>query len=189
MTNNNFDVLNRTIGKDDLIFNFTDFSCWVYRVNPRANFWRKAISYFTFKDAHEKDLKFNTFLINYKAMVDRKDELRKKRLADNKKRRDALLADIKVWDLFHRSWGYDMTFNDFYQVTKVVGKKIYVRPISSEITDWYRGYSWEEKPVKDSFCWDEKSYLLSPHGWIKVCDYDHAYKSEWDRSYYFNRED
>lgn len=191
MTNNEngFNVITRVIGKDELIFQFTDFSCWIYRVNPRANFWRKAIGYFTFKDEHEKGLKFNTYLINYKAKLGEKEELRKQRLAEQKKKREELAASIKVGDLFKRSWGYDMTFNDFYQVTNIKGKKIYVRPVASEITEWYRGYSGEEKPVKDSFIGEEQGYILSPYGWIKVCDYDHAYKAEWDRSYYFNRED
>ena len=188
-TTNNFHVITKVIGKDELIFQFTDFSCWIYRVNPRANFWRKAIGYFTFKNIAERDLVFNTYLVKYKDKLDAKVAARKARLAANKKKRDDLAASIKVWDLFHRSWGYDMTFNDFYQVTNVKGKKIYVRPIATKITDWYRWYSGEEMPVKDSFIWDEKGYILSPYGWIKVCEYDHAYKSDWDRSYYFNRED
>lgn len=191
MTNNEnyFNVITKVIGREELIFQFTDFSCWIYRVNKRANFWRKAIGYFTFRSEDEKNQKFNDFCVNaYQRQVN-KEEARKQRLAENKKRREELAASIKVGDLFKRSWGYDMTFNDFYQVTKVVGKKIYVRPITSEVTEWYKGYSWEEMPIKDSFCWDEEAYILSPRGWIKVCDYDHAYKAEWNRSYYFNRED
>lgn len=188
MTNNenSFNVITRVIGKDELIFQFTDFSCWIYRVNPRANFWRKAIGYFTFKDEHEKGLKFNTYLINYKAKLEAKEELRKQRLAEQKKKREELAASIKVGDLFHRSWGYDMTHNDFYQVTAIKGKKIYARPIASEVVSWDAGYTGEERAVRDAFIWEEQGYILSPYGWIKVCDYDHAYLSEWDHDYYFN---
>ena len=190
MTNENyFNVITKVIGKEELIFQFTNFSCWIYRVNKRANFWRKAIGYFTFHSEAEKTEKFTTFCINAFQRQKDKEERRQQRLAEQKKKREELAASIKVWDLFKRSWGYDMTFNDFYQVTNIKGKKIYVRPIASEVTEWYKGYSWEEKAVKDSFIGEEQGYILSPYGWIKVCDYDHAYKAERDRSYYFNRED
>jgi hypothetical protein len=80
-----------------------------------------------------------------------KEEAKKQRLAEQKKRREELAASIKVGDLFHRSWGYDMTHNDFYQVTGIKGKKIYARPIAAEETESYRGYSGTERPVKDAF--------------------------------------
>ena len=116
----------------------------------------------------------------------KKKNKKKQRLAEQKKRREEIAASIKVWDLFHRSWGYDMTHNDFFQVTAIKGKKVYVRPIAKKTTSGDAGYTWEEMPVKDAFIWDEEWYILSPLGWIKVCDYDHAYLSEWGRSYYFN---
>lgn len=40
---------------------------------------------------------------------------------------------VHVGDIFHHSWGYDMTFNDFYEVTAVsrTGKTCTVRPIAT----------------------------------------------------------
>ena len=183
-------IIKEFIWKNEYEFRIYDTTFMVYRISKKARWglvWEWWYDYKWDKDLLEKAM--NGFIASRLARDTAKEDARKKRLEDNKKRRDDLAASIKVWDLFHRSWGYDMTFNDFYQVTNVKGKKIYVRPISSKITDEYRWYSGEEMPVKDSFTWDEKGYILSPHGWIKVCEYDHAYKSEWDRSYYFNRED
>lgn len=190
MTNTSwFEIAERVIGKETFIFQMTDFSCWVYRVTKRAHWWRKAVAYFTFRSDEEKIQKFNTFCVNESQRQNLKEERRLERLAENKKRRQELAESIKVWDLFKRSRGYDMTFNDFYQVTGVKGKKIYVRPISSEVTSWDAWYTGEEEPIKDAFIWEERAYIISPHGGLKVCDYDWAFKSEWNRSYYFNRMD
>lgn len=44
------------------------------------------------------------------------------------KRRNAV-PDVKVGDIFYRSWGYDQTNVNFYQVTAVKGKSAVVREI------------------------------------------------------------
>lgn len=98
--------------------------------------------------------------------------------------------ELKVGDLFHRSWGYDMTFNDFWQVVKVKSPcTIVVRPIGSEVVEWYDGWSGRERPVKDKFIGWEETYRVGKSGWIKVNDYDHAWKSKWEQDWYFNRLD
>ena len=99
-------------------------------------------------------------------------------------------TELKVGDLFHRSRGYDMTFNDFWQVVKVKSPcTIVVRQIGSKVVDGADWWSWREKPVKDNFIGEETTYRVGKSGWIKVNDYDHAWKSSWDSDWYFNRLD
>lgn len=99
-------------------------------------------------------------------------------------------TELKVGDLFHRSRGYDMTFNDFRQVVGLKGKStVIVRKIANEIVDGHEGYSWYERPIKDGFVGEEEVYRVGKSGGIKVNDYDHAWKAEWDKEWYFNRMD
>ena len=99
-------------------------------------------------------------------------------------------TELKVGDLFHRSRGYDMTINDFWQVVKIKSPHtIIVRKIWTEVIDGYLGWSWREKPIKDNFIGEEEKYRVGKHWGIKVNDYAHAWKSNWDNDWYFNKMD
>lgn len=71
-----------------------------------------------------------------------------------------------------RSWGYDQTNVNFYQVKAVSGKKVTFQEISSS----YRsaGYSYGYvMPILDSFIGEEKNTIVRGPG-IAVNDWDHA---------------
>ncbi len=57
---------------------------------------------------------------------------------------------LKVGDILHTSWGYDQTNVDFYAVTRVSGKRVYVRPIAAdyEETGFMSGRTWPEMPIR-----------------------------------------
>lgn len=49
---------------------------------------------------------------------------------------------VKVGDVFHLSWGYNMTINDFYQVVSVTASSVRVVEVKPEIIkDECQGYS------------------------------------------------
>ena len=58
----------------------------------------------------------------------------------------------KIGDIFHSTWGYDMTQNDYYQVVDITpsGKSVKVRKLDSEriYTEFQQG---KEMPIKDKF--------------------------------------
>lgn len=64
------------------------------------------------------------------------DALREKaqRKANEATEAAALLATIKVGDIWSCSWGYDQTNVDFYVVVKVTGKMVHLREIASRST-------------------------------------------------------
>ena len=41
--------------------------------------------------------------------------------------------NVKVGDIFHGTWGYDMTIPEFYQVTKVTKASVKLRRLSTEV--------------------------------------------------------
>ncbi len=74
-----------------------------------------------------------------------------------------------VGDIVVNTWGYEQTNVDFYQVTKVLNKKIMVREITFEISSAVGSMSANVVPVKDSFCDNEdSSYMLSLKAEIKT---------------------
>ena len=61
-------------------------------------------------------------LKNINDRIDRKAE--EKELKKNYK------TSLKVGDIMHGSWGYDMTINEFYQITEIKNKTVILREIA-----------------------------------------------------------
>ena len=59
-------------------------------------------------------------------------------------------AGVKVGDIFHCSWGYDMTINDYYQVVALTpsGKSVKVRKLNKELVNSGEYFSGREMPKK-----------------------------------------
>ena len=103
--------------------------------------------------------------------------------------------EVKVGDIFHCSWGYDMTINDYYQVVGLTpsGKSVKVRKLNKETVYSGEYFSGREMPIKDDFKSEkikthrlQTSYMDTPQ--IKISDYSWA--RMWDgASSYFNHMD
>lgn len=82
---------------------------------------------------------------------------RKAQLAEEHKQQKAraqeFIKTIKAGDLFHRSWGYDETRNDFYQVIEVFEAtgKVAIRKVGAKASDWQRDGSKRLTPVQNDF--------------------------------------
>lgn len=63
---------------------------------------------------------------------------------------------VKVGDIFHSSWGYDQTNNDFYQVVAVQGRYAIVRAVGQSVVESTSHDSDRRLAVKDSFLEDSK---------------------------------
>lgn len=57
---------------------------------------------------------------------------------------------LRVGDILYTSWGYDQTNVDFFIVTRVSGKRTWVRPIAqdSEATGPMAGQCWPAMPIR-----------------------------------------
>lgn len=98
-----------------------------------------------------------------------------------KQRREDLKNPFVVGDILYDSWGYEQTNIDFFQVTNVTDKSVYLRPIASEIVSGTEGRdSANVKPKKDNFIgeefrkplvvstWSETPRLSSRHGVLSL---------------------
>lgn len=105
------------------------------------------------------------------------------------------ITEVKIGDIFHCSWGYDMTINDYYQVVDLTpsGKSVRVRKLNKELAKSGEYFSGREMPIKDDFASDnvrtlrlQTSYMDTPE--IKITSYSWA--RLWDgESNYFNHMD
>lgn len=59
--------------------------------------------------------------------------LNQTRLLEEKERARNTDHGLSVGDLMYSSWGYDETHVNFYEVTKVIGKMVEVRPVASKV--------------------------------------------------------
>lgn len=54
------------------------------------------------------------------------------------------VCGVKVGDIFHMSWGYEQTNNDFFQVIKLVGKQsVLIRSVSPKIKSYTGALGWD----------------------------------------------
>lgn len=78
---------------------------------------------------------------------------------------------VHVGDIFHCSWGYDMTCNTFYQVVDLKGKHTAVVVELGKTDVSGNGWSGEQRAVRDCFSADDKRFAVR----TKSADGKHAY--------------
>lgn len=176
----------RQCWKNTYMLYYWDCSVSVYRLSKKAQFWAKLEDLIYFRNEEEKVSKVDEFFRKELEKQIIKENRKKERLESEKGMREKALNDIQIWDLFHDSWWYDMTHNDFLQVVDKKGSRIFCRYIWSEVTEWDNWFNWYEKAVKNSFKDNWRRYVVSKWWTIKLNDYRSAMKGEWDREYYFN---
>lgn len=83
---------------------------------------------------------------NWKHSVEQSVKLR----SEAAKARTSEPCTLKAGDIVNTSWGYDQTNVDFYIVTRVSGKRVYLRQIASdyEATGHMSGRCWPRMPIE-----------------------------------------
>jgi len=107
------------------------------------------------------------FITREQSWIKRKED--EKNLKQQK--RKEMVNPYKIGDILYSSWGYEQTNVDFFQVTKVGDKSVWVRPIASEMVPDTQGHdSSNVRPLKDDFRGEEiykplvvSTYSEKPH--------------------------
>lgn len=130
----------------------------------------------------------------YAAMrTDEDAENERKKSAKRLERAAAVKAvpnPFKPGMIFENSWGYDQTNVDYYQVTRVTPRGVYIRPIACKTVAKSEGFMSDQVvPARDSFKGpevfkavrpgSEKGYLAADHGCMSLLegDWDAHYRS------------
>lgn len=136
---------------------------------PKA---RKPTFIFSFSDEREREREATRFF--------RSIEEKQARAANNRAEAAAYKPTVQVGHIFVSSWGYDQTNVDFYQVTRLVGRRsVAIRQIRSidATPSNYGGSSMSGKvlPHRDEFCSDEVVKQVWQGNRIKISSYRSAY--------------
>ena len=132
----------------------------------------------------------------YAAMrTDEDMEQERKKSAKRAERAAALKAvpnPFKIGMIFCNSWGYEQTNVDYYQVTRVTPRGVYVRPIGSKSvvnSGVSHGMADSVVPDKDNFTGpeifkpilpgSEKGYLSAEFGCMKLCNEEDSHYRSW----------
>lgn len=175
----------KVIGKDEYLFRVYEKCFLPYRVSKKARWWLVSEWWIWFNGEEDCEKKINEFSMRVMEKQIRKENYKKERLERDKKEKKDMIDSINVWDLLRDSWWYDMTINDFLQVCDKKGNKVFCRAVSKECVSGDNGFTGTERPVKDSFIDEGKWYVIGKY-WIRLNDYRHARKGEWNEDYYFN---
>lgn len=99
-------------------------------------------------------------------------------------------TSLKVGDVMHGSWGYDMTINEFYQIVEIRNKTVFLRKLGMERKA--SGYYYEDvRPSVNCFIGEPIKRILQvyfyngqPHEYIKLDSCCNLYLCEDTNSYY-----
>jgi hypothetical protein len=86
------------------------------------------------------------------------------RKANERSERSEWVNPLKVGDILHTSWGYDQTNVEFYAVTRMSGRRVWVREIAAdyEATGFMSGNTWPAMPIR--YIGEEMMRLAQPLG-------------------------
>lgn len=99
-------------------------------------------------------------------------------------------TSLKVGDIMHGSWGYDMTINEFYQITEIKNKTVILRELGMERKAV--GQYEDVRPEANCFIGEPIKRILQvyfidgkPHEYIKLSECCDLYLCENTNRYYY----
>lgn len=113
-----------------------------------------------FHYSYRTDAQRQEQILRWKAAVEASAQFKAERAAE----KAAWSNPLKAGDILYTSWGYDQTNVEFFAVTKVSGRRIWVREIASdyEATGFMSGKTWPAMPIR--FIGDETMHTAQPSG-------------------------
>ena len=111
----------------------------------------------------------------------------------NKPNQNQVPIGVEVGDVMSTCWGYGMTNREFFQVTRIAGKRmIEVRRIASKVVETTGYLAGKVLPVKDEFVHDTILGTDQPvrrackNGWVRIDEVRRAQKCDPEKTAYFN---
>lgn len=156
---------------------------------PAALLWigkqAKPTYYYTFPDSTFMGLgitRLHTLVAKWKTQAEerwiRETELKVKTQAA----KDAPLP-FSVGEIFMSTWGYEQTNRDFYEITRVGEKAVWLRELRQERDGGWEGGN--TKPVPGSYCSEEFMKVPQFKEWCKdnngfILSFPHGGTSKWN---------
>ena len=128
---------------------------------------QKPAFYCVYPKPESREQKIREFFASRQRSMAFRKEIKAKRLAVGR--------GVKVGDLLRRSWGYEQTNIDYWQVTALVGKTmVEIRPLAQDVTQW-DGYDRGKcAPIVDKFTGPAER-RVAKNGQVKINHYAWAF--------------
>lgn len=174
-----------TVTHFDLISSTNGVKFFAKVINKNAKkVYNAQVAYYRFDTEVRRDAWIKDIARRYQSDEDRKQANRLERLSAPNQ--------AKVGDILVSSWGYEQTNIDFYQVTRVTNRGVYIREICGMLTDRStgNGMAGYKKPVPGAFKESEPEKYArvkgSGDGKYSVSDksYKYTYKTNPGEEYY-----
>ena len=151
------------------------FTCYVTKddSDPRAVFFTgkqsKPTFHYRFKNLSDMKERIDQTISKLMSWEDKKASRKIERYQE---------SSLNLGDILYTSWGYDQTNVDFYQVTKVIGRRmVEIRPIGQTFDHGTHGSDYVSA-VKDKFIGEAKTHVVKYGNRITIASYASAYL--WD---------
>jgi hypothetical protein len=165
-----------TIAKD-----FEKYTVLITKPSPRSRLGIKVVCHYSFRrtEISKSIMEMNLFVDKF---IDQKtkEEAAKvaKKLALKNARKD-FKSPFEVGQILYHSYGYEQTNIEFFQITKIEGKTVFVREICQERTET-GNMSGKTMPVKDDFLGEEVKKIVQIRVWNEKTDIYLHNLSTWD---------
>lgn len=131
---------------------------------------KKPVSNYHYPSEAQRDKAVQEYITNRKAYLKGKKE--------KQEERKNFAHPFTVGSILYTSWGYDQTNVDFYQVSRVKGKTVFLRPIQSKIVRTIGRDQYYVAPVPNKFIGmvetrhipRSNSIRVSPNRWAYLWD-------------------
>jgi hypothetical protein len=146
-----------TIAKD-----YDNYTVKITREAKRSRLGYKTLYYYTYKsiaDISARIMRMNLFVDKF--IEEQKAQISKKAEAKSalQKLRQEVKNPFEVGQILYKTWGYEQTNVNFYQVISVKGKTVILRELEQQRTE--KGYMYgTTMPIKDSFNGGEFKRIL-----------------------------
>lgn len=148
---------------------------WVGKAKkPRYNYYFRTLEYF---NKYKQDI-IEEVIERANKRIDEKEQ--DKRIKKEHK------IQTKLGDIFHHSFGYNMTINEFYQVTAIKGRKVELTELNIDY-DTTGFLTYRVKPIVNSFVTDKEGNKKVVNKILQICTYNPDKPREYvsfDNGYY-----
>lgn len=140
-------------------------------------FWgtsAKPLFNFSYRTEDARNARIQEFKLSVESSIERK--------AQRRTEKSAWTNPLTVGTILYTSWGYDQTNVEFYAVTRVSGRRVWVREIAAdyEATGYMSGNTWPAMPIR--FVGEETMHVAQPSGargvYVKISESQHAWVDE-----------
>lgn len=156
MTTTTENIEKSTFQEFTIVKNYDLYTVKITRESKRARFGYKMVCHYSFRrnDISASIMQMNMFVDKFIAEKTKAAEAKEQKKAALQAARKEVKHSFEVGQIFYKSWGYEQTNVNFYQITAIKGKTVILREVAQNRTEtgWLTGTC---SAIKNEFIGEE----------------------------------